>query len=456
MTPLAPGIGGVRDLPVPDWLFFYGAALVLIVSFAALALLWREPRLERAAAGRPLPDALRRVVLSRVVHAVLKAASFVLLVVVGLAAIVGEPSSQQNLAPTFVFVVFWLGLVPVVAFVGNVWPAVNPWRAAADAVAWAWRRSGRDWDSLGRYPEGAGRWPAALLLCAYAAFELAYPEPSSPRAIAIAIYAYSAITWYGMLWFGRERWTQNGEAFSVYFGLLGHVAPLALRETDGRRDVIVRPPFAGLARVDVVPGTLAFVAVMLGSVAFDGLSRTSLWLDNRLDLEAAAGGSQLARDAAGMAMNLAGLLLVVLLVAAAYAGAVSGARAFAHVRGSLGAAFLASLVPIALAYVAAHYFSLLVLQGQFAIRLASDPFGRNWDLFGTAAFSPDLTVLSPNTVWYVQVGALVVGHVAGLVVAHDRAVSLFPNPAEAVRTQYAMLVLMVVYTVAGLWLLSSG
>jgi hypothetical protein len=119
-------------------------------------------------------------------------------------------------------------------------------------------------------------------------------------------------------------------------------------------------------------------------------------------------------------------------------------------------AFLASLVPIALVYAVAHYFSLLLLQGQFAIPLASDPLGRGWDLIGTADFRPNLAVLSPNAIWYVQVGALVVGHVAGLTLAHDRAVALFRSARTAMQTQYVMLVLMVVYTVGGLWLLSQG
>jgi hypothetical protein len=386
---------------------------------------------------------------------VTKTISFGLLVVVGLAAILGEPSAQQNLAPTFVFVVFWLGLVPVVALLGNVWPALNPWRAPADAVAWLWRRSGRTWEPMGRLPERLGCWPAAILLLAYTAYELAYPEPASPRALAVAIYLYSAITWYGMLWFGREAWTLSGEAFSVYFDFLSRVAPFGARDADGRRELVVRAPLAGLARGPSRPGAFAFVAVMLGSVAFDGLSRTPFWLDRRFDVESALGTS-VGRDVVGAGFNLAGLLLVVGLVALAYVLAVAGARAFGHVERPLVGVFLASLIPIALAYVVAHYFSLLVLQGQVALRLASDPFGRNWDLFGTAGFSPDLTVLSPNVVWYVQVAALVVGHVAGLLVAHDRAISLFRGVATAVRTQYAMLVLMVLYTVGGLWLLSTG
>ena len=121
---------------------------------------------------------------------------------------------------------------------------------------------------------------------------------------------------------------------------------------------------------------------------------------------------------------------------------------------SLAPDFVLSLVPIALVYAIAHYFSLFVIQGQYMIPLLSDPFGKGWDLFGTAGFHPNIAILGPNTIWYVQVAALVLGHVAGLAVAHDRAVTIFRDRQDALRSQYAMLALMVLYTVGGLWLLS--
>jgi hypothetical protein len=207
---------------------------------------------------------------------------------------------------------------------------------------------------------------------------------------------------------------------------------------------------------DVRPGTLAFVAVMLGSVAFDGFSRTTWWQDRRYDWTSplVAESPRLA-DLVGTLVNAGGLVVMIGAVALAYILAVNAAESLVRTKRDLARAFLASLVPIALAYVVAHYFSLLVLQGQFLLPLASDPLGRGWDLFGTAGDVPSLGALSPNAVWYVQVAALVVGHVIGLVLAHDRAVALFPQRG-AVLTQYPLLALMVLYTVGGLWLLSSG
>jgi hypothetical protein len=346
-------------------------------------------------------------------------------------------------------------LVAVVVFFGNVWPALNPWGAAADAIAWLWERVAGYWDTPFAYPERLGRWPGAVLLFAFAALELAYSDPGDPRSLGVAVVIYSLVTWLGMLAFGREAWTANGEAFSVYFGLLGRIAPLGRREGGGA--FVVRWPFTALTRLDVRPGTLAFIAVMLGSVAFDGFSRTELWVDFRANLmrPVIEESPQLA-DVLGTLLAVGGLTLLVLLVAGAYLLAVRAAAVVTGYEGDLTGAFLASLVPIALAYVVAHYFSLVVLQGQFMAPLLSDPLGRGWDLFGTADVEPDLGILTPNIVWYAQVAALVVGHVAGLALAHDRAVELFESPRKATASQYAMLALMVVYTVAGLWLLSSG
>ena len=160
-------------------------------------------------------------------------------------------------------------------------------------------------------------------------------------------------------------------------------------------------------------------------------------------------------DAVGMLLASAGLLLMVVFVALAYVLAMKAAAAAVHYDGNLTDAFLGSLVPIALAYVVAHYFSFFVREMQYLAPFASDPFGFGWDLFGTADIKPEIGVLAPKTIWYVQVAALVIGHVAGLVLAHDRAVELFDSPRKAAISQYAMLALMVVYTLAGLWLLSQ-
>ena len=454
--PLAHGIGVAKDLPLPLWLFYYTGAIVLVVSFVALGVLWTKPRLENSTWERQLPRRLQRILLSSALHVVVSGASFGLLVLVFLAALLGEPSVGANLAPTFVFVIFWVGMVILVVVLGNIWRVLNPWRAAADGVAWISDRLGVRWEPLAHYPERLGRWPAAAMLFAFTAYELAYLNASQPRSLALAILMYSWISWVGAAVFGRQAWFENADGFTAYFGFLSRIAPFGAREREGRRELVVRPPLKALTRWDDRPGTLAVVAVMLGSVAFDGFSRTATWQNRLFEIEADLISNPRLSDFVVTLVNVAGLTVFVLLVAGFYLLAVTGARAVAHTHRPLVTAFVFSLVPIALAYVLAHYISLLVNQGQFAIPLASDPFGRGWDLLGTADFAPNLTALTPDMIWYTQVAVLVIGHVLGLVLAHDRAVALFSSARTAVRTQYAFLILMVLYTVAGLWLLSQG
>jgi hypothetical protein len=431
------GIGGVKDLPIPIWLFYYGAGAVLVLSFAALGILWRRPVLDEEGGRRlfRLPVLPLRILLGLV--------GFALFALVFAAALVGERSAGTNIAPTFIWVVFWLGLVPVSVLIGNVWAWLNPWRAAADAVAWLWERAGLEWDPPFPYPERLGRWPGAALLFAFAALELAYLDPSDPRMLALAIAIYSWVTWVGTAAFGGEAWFANGEAFSIYFGLLARLSPFSRR--DGV--VYVHRPLTQVARPTETPGTVAFIAVMLGSVAFDGFSRTSTW-QNRL--------FRIDTDLGAFLFNLVGLFVAVAAVAGAFVAAIELARRIGGSSARLERAFIGSLIPIALAYAVAHYFSLFVLQGQLAIPLASDPFGFGWDALGTVDYRVNVRPLTTNEIWYAQAGALVTGHVIGLMIAHDRALAIFGSTRVALRTQYALLALMVLYTVGGLWVLSRG
>lgn len=450
---LAHGIGGVRDLPVPEWLFFWGAAIVLVVSFVALGALWKRPLLSLRSDGRPAPDALSRVVLSTALRVVLQTISVALFVLVLVSAAIGVTDPFRNFAPTWIYVIFWLGLPFLSVLFGNVWRALSPWRALADAFVWVRERGGGKAAPLAEYPESVGRWPAAALLFAFAALELAYHDPSNPRTLALATALYTYVALFGMAAFGRETWVRNGEAFAVLFSFFAMISPWGVQ--DGR--LRIRVPFAALSTRDSTPGTVAFLAVMLGTVGFDGFSRTTMWqkLDARVEGPYIVSNPRLG-ELLVTGVHLLGLVAATVLVAAAFLAACAVARDMVHTERSLTDDFVLTLVPIAFVYEVAHYFSLFLIQGQFTIPLFSDPLGRGWDLIGTADYVPNLAPLTPNEVWYVQVGALIGGHVAGLALAHDRAVTIFPDRNAALRSQYPMLALMVLYTVGGLWLLSRG
>jgi hypothetical protein len=453
VTLLAHGIGVVRDLPIPAAYFFVGAVVVLVASFVLLFFLWRRPLLERHSGGRKLPSAISALVLSRVVRIVLGAFSVGVLVLTLATALFGTTVELLNFAPSFVYAVFWVGLPLLSILLGNVWSVLSPWRAIADATVWVIELGGREARPVLEWTGRMGRYPAAIALFSFVTLELAHPRPAYPRTlgIAVALYTYWALA--GMAVYGRDAWTRYGEGFAVAFGLLARIAPFAVR--DG--SVVVRWPFTGLAGDDRIRGTLLFIAVLLGSTSFDGFSRTATWQDTlaevRLEL---ADSSQRTIDLVTTLVNIGGLALFVAIVLATYLAAVAAAENLGRIRRSLVPDFVLPLVPIAAAYIVAHYFTFFLIQGQFVITLISDPFGRGWDLFGTADFAPNLAPLTPEETWYLQIGTLVVGHVAGLAVAHDRAVAIFTERRSGLIAQLPMLALMIVYTVGGMWVLTRG
>jgi hypothetical protein len=453
VIPIAHGIGVVRDLPIPAAYFFVGAAVVLGVSFVLLLYLWRRPLLEAHSHGRALPAGLSRFLLSRAVRVVLGSISVGLLALTFATALFGTTVELLNFAPTFVYVIFWVGIPLLSVLFGNVWSVLSPWRALADAAVWVLERSGREARPVLEWSARFGRYPAAAALFAFVALELAHPRPDYPRTLAVAVALYSYWALAGMAVYGRDVWTRYGEGFAVAFGLLARIAPFAARE--GK--VVVRWPFTGLAGEDRTRGALVFVAVLLGSTSFDGFSRSSTWVDLVAELRAElAGSSQRTVDLATTFLNIGGLAFFILAVLATYLAAVAIAEDVGRVSRSLVPDFVLPLVPITAAYLMAHYFTLFLIQGQFIVTLASDPFGRGWDLFGTADFAPNLAIVSPETVWYVQVAALVIGHVAGLAIAHDRAVLVFEGRRTALEAQLPMLGLMVLYTLGGMWILTRG
>jgi hypothetical protein len=446
----AHGLTGRADLPIPIWLFSWGAAVVLVLSFAALGTLWSEPRLERDR-FRPRSAALGRLLTSRVTEVVCGALGAALLVLVIGGGLFGTQSVPNSFTPTFVYVGFWLGLLPLSVLFGDVFAAFNPWRAIGRAVGWTFRGLGSD--AL-PYPRRLGYWPAAAGLFAFASLELVSTHGDRPRTIAIAALVYSAATWIGMALYGVDAWTRRGEAFSVYFNLFSRLSVFELRD----RVLGTRPFLSGLARVEPVPGIAALVMTMIGSVTFDGISAGPTWLERTTPMVSAVRDLGFRPRYAVEIVYGLGLLAFIAAVYALYRLAVAGVHSVDRSRsaGELGRIFAPSLVPIALAYAAAHYISLLIYQGQELSRLASDPFGSGWDLFGTASWDLGIGFISAEVFWYLQLAFVVGGHVAALVLAHDRALALYPDKRQAVRSQYWMLAIMVFFTVLALWLLSEA
>ncbi|HEX8855534.1 MAG TPA: hypothetical protein VF752_08020 [Thermoleophilaceae bacterium] len=445
---LAHGLVGRADLPIPSWLFGWAAAAVLIVSFVALATLWPEPRLQEPRLRR----LFRTPAVIEVVCGLIGVFLFGLVVYAGLR---GTQTATANLAPTFIYVHFWVGLVVLSVLFGDVFRLFNPWLAIGRAVSWvAGKTLGTEEGDALEYPSWLGRWPAVAGILGFAWLELAYVNRDDPSTLAILSLGYALVQLVGMGLFGVETWSRRGDAFGVYYGMLSRLSPFERREGV----LYLRPPLSGAPRLDAeIPGTLAVVLTAIGTTTFDGFSSGPVW--RKLEPHLSNFWSNLGADPAHALQwsFTVGLVVIVLLVSSFYWLGIRGMHTIDEKNSTqeLARRFAHSLIPIAFAYALAHYFSLLIYQGQAAAYLASDPLGHGSNIFGTANKGIDYGVITATGIWYVQVAALVIGHISGLVLAHDRAVAMYRDVREATRSQYWMLVVMIGFTSLGLWLLSA-
>jgi hypothetical protein len=431
VLPLAHGLGGRTDLPLPGWLFAWGAALVLAMSFFALAALWNEPKLETARLRALF--ALPRLV--EPLCGVIGVLAFAALVYFGFA---GNQDADQNVLPTFVYVFFWTMLPLISAVIGDVFRPFNPWRAIGRAASWLRARRApqhRHAPARFAYPDRLGRWPAAVGLIAFGRLELVGGEQGrDPSVLATLALLYAAFQLLGMALFGTRRWSERGDAFGVYFNFFSRISPL----TADKGKLSARLPLSGLTDIMPLAGTVAFVSVAIGITVFDGAERGGLW-------QAIAGA-----DPSATAATI-GLIASAALVAGFYRLGVAGmesSRIETPPR-ELSLMFAPSLVPIALGYLVAHYFSFMIFVGQALPHVIAHPLGNSGP-------PPVDYFVSGRVIWWVQVLALLAGHVAGLVVAHDKATAVWGKARAAAQSQMWMLVVMVGFTSLGLWLLSQS
>ncbi len=419
--------------------------MVIVISFLAMFRL-RERRLGRV----PRHELLT---VPRALEWACGAVGVGLFAVVVYAGLRGEQNFTSNLAPTAVYVVFWVGIPIFSAFLGDIFRAFNPWRAVARAGAAVVRATGREpRPLLGAYPARVGRYPAAATLVAFAWLELVYPSKDDPHLLAILALIYGALQLAGMAAFGIETWTARADGFSVYFSMIGSLAPLDWR---GRR-LSLRPPLLGARELEPLAGTAAVLFALIGSTSFDGFSNGDIWYAVGPHLQSFFTHFGFGPIGAYECAGTIGLAFWIGLVAAIYrVGLIGMARATRRPIAELSTQFLHTLVPIVFGYMLAHYFSLLVLQGQAVGYLVSDPLGHGSNLFGTAEFLVDYNLISFAAIWYVQILAIVGGHVGGIILSHERGLETFTSLRESVTAQQWMLVVMVAFTCLALWILSA-
>lgn len=432
---LAHGLGGSTDLPIPYTYALVGAAWALTFTFAVVALAWKRPRFDPDRPGRPLPSWCTAVADAPAVRWTVALCALVAAMWVAVAARFG-PQDGDNALPGVFYVLLWVGLVALSLTLGPVWRLLSPVRTVYRLLPVSRR------PAVIGYPRRWGYWPAAAGLYAFVWLELASPDPGSLVAVKVWLLLYLVVTFTGTHVCGA-RWCARADPFEVYSMVASRLSPLR-RNADGR--VAVGNPFDHLLSMPVRPGTVAVLAVLLGSTAFDSFSAMPQW---RTFVDELASGS----TAVAVLVRTAGLMLFAVVVAGTFWCA---ARATGGVdratRRKLPGLMAHSLIPIVIGYVFAHYLTYLVERGQqTALRLA-DPFGRGW--LGDVEVWYVLS-MHPSVLATLKVGFVVAGHIAGVVAAHDRALTVLPKRHQ-VTGQLTMMLVMVGYTFTGLYLLFGG
>jgi hypothetical protein len=439
------------DLPAPLSYFVTGAAAAVGFSFVVAALFVRSAPPATATQGRVVPLGP----LLPVLRAACRFVSLMLFALTIVSGWFGTGDPMMNLAPTMIWIIWWVGLSLVVACIGNIWPALDPWRTLFDMMDAIARRLGRkNGIVLGwAYPRALGVWPSVILLLALAWFEVVYPQAAVPYRLACTVLVWSALTLAGMACFGREAWQRNADVFAVYFATLGRFAPFAAGSD--ARSVVLRAPGRGLVTTDAGSAAMvAFVIAMLSTVLFDGMLGGQAWWLIQSKLARAV---PLLVDGNGYIIGTIGLVGVWLVFLAAFLLTCRITAWLVRDRSfkTIVYAFALTLVPIAIAYYIAHYHSTLLVQGQQVIPLLSDPLGLKWDLFGTANFRPDIGLIDARVSWYVAIGAIVAGHVIAIWLAHSVALREFGAPRKAAIASVPLTVLMVIYTAISLSIIAE-
>jgi hypothetical protein len=447
----AHGLGGAKDLPIPSELAIAGAVAAIVISFTVLAVAWREPRYDAATSGRPAPQWLDRVVSSTALAVAARTLGMAFFLYVGAAAVFGQDTLINPFLGT-VYVLLWVGLVPASLLLGPVFRAISPARTISMLFA---KVSGvPEGEGLYAYPARLGYWPAAAGLFSFVWLELVYPHSTDLGPVRLWVAAYLGVMFIGSAVWGTT-FLERADPFEVYSSLVAKLSiwgrrdpfdTVAGRPAQGKRQLVLRSPLANLDTVVPRPGLVAVVGVLFGSTAFDSFRESTAWLG----IVQSMSMSRVLPDTLALVAFVGGVAL--LLTAATMATGGTGGTP----RRALPDLFAHSVVPIIVGYIVAHYLTFFVEYGQQTVIQLSDPFTRGDDYLGTADLQVNYWLsMHPTFLAVTKVVAVALGHVVGVVAAHDRAVRLLPRQHQ-LTGQLPLLVAMVAFTVGGLYLLFAA
>jgi hypothetical protein len=461
---MAHSFGIIYTLPVPVWMYLYGGAAALVLTFVVVGYFVKANNINQTLQHKDLSQsaffsALVHPLLLRLLR-FLTVSTLALTIVTGF---FGSQNSYENFSMSLFWIVFVLGYSYLTVLLGNTYALLNPWQVICD---WIERLRPSLFDGHINWPEKMAYWPAVGFYIGLIWYEL-FGE-SKPFSLAVVLLGYSVVNLIGAYVFGRQAWFKQAELFAVLFRILGMMAPFAIQknERSGKFGVLARQPFMGLTQHPMTSiSLLVFVLFMLASTAFDGFKSTvpyvRIYWVHVADLLKPFVGNDIVVSfplleqihafwQAGVLIALPFIYLAVYWFCCWLTKLIIRSDISVRV---IALRFGLSLVPIAFVYNFTHYYTLILTQGAQILKLASDPFGVGWNLFGTAGQSFSMLVQA-DSVWHTQVGLIVFGHMVSVYLAHIEALKLFGDSRRAALSQIPMLALMVALTVMGLWILS--
>jgi hypothetical protein len=436
-------------LLLPTQLYIVGGAAVVALTFALMIFVVRQP----LSGQYQISHNAENEVESNYWLSLLSLLTLLLLVWIGFT---GNRDPIQNLLPLTVWVFWWIGFTMLTALFGNLWAVISPWPILQKLVSlFTGAKTGKKRSFV--EAERWAYWPAVILFFGFAWLELVHPSPMDPETLAGFISLYALLTTLGMVVFGGEFWLKNGEPFSVFFRMVGWLAPFYLKSSPAQKNLLsigIRWPCAGLLRSERLPtGGVAFVLLVLATVSFDGLSKTFWWLSlvekNPLEFP---GRTEM------MLPNTLGLCITFLVFFSAFY-AVQRLASWLNPEAKQTSSFIYSMIPIAFGYHFAHYLPTFIVDIQYALIALADPFGIGWNLFGTADWVVSSSYLanydSAVLIWYLQISGIVLAHVGAVIVFHLLQLHENRTLVKTLQGQFPATVLMIAYTVFGIWLLST-
>ncbi|MCP4725664.1 MAG: 4Fe-4S binding protein [bacterium] len=501
------GSGGHIMAGIPDFLYYSSIIIIMILSFTLFEIARRKEGVTGKAGKIELTKFgfVKSFFMSRKIQFSIQSLFVLLFIVILFSGFYGNPQPGENIAPILTWNIWWVGLIFLILILGKMWCYACPWDAV---TSWLRRLSvfkirKHERFNLGwKWPKYLRNiYPAAVFFILLTWLELGFHVTMNPERTAyLGLLMFGLVFVPGLL-FEKKSFCRYGCLVGRISGLYAMFSPVEIRNKNqkicndcrtydcftGNNEGYACPTNQNLKTMksntycimcaecfrtckydnvafNVRPFSTdlietarprkdeAYLAMILFALtAFHGLTMTPNWKILIQAIQDSLSIGYIAAFSIGMAVCIAAPILV-------YYGFVWLSKWFSGAKdipvNDLFIKYSYGVIPIALFYHLAHNVEHFFMESQKLAVLASDPFGWDWNLFGTANVQ-FASIFSLGTIWYMQVVLIIIGHVFGLYVSHRHAYSMFNDRKKAIRSQIPMILLMVIFSLISLWLVAQ-